>query len=250
MIKISLPDGSVREYPTGTTAMEVAKSISEGLARNVLAAKINGEVWDAFRPIHSDATLQLLTWNEKEGKATFWHSSAHLMAEALEALYPGIKFGIGPPVENGFYYDVDPGGQQISSEDFGKIEQKMLELAREDNPYRRQNVSKADAIEYFTKKGDEYKLELISELEDGHITFYHQGNFTDLCKGPHIPSTGKIKAVKLMALAGAYWRGDEKTPTAHQDLRGNLPQAKRVDRIPRDVGRGKKTGSPEAWPRT
>ncbi len=210
MIKISLPDGSVREYPTGTTAMEVAKSISEGLARNVLAAKINGEVWDAFRPIHSDATLQLLTWNEKEGKATFWHSSAHLMAEALEALYPGIKFGIGPPVENGFYYDVDPGGQQISSEDFGKIEQKMLELAREDNPYRRQNVSKADAIEYFTKKGDEYKLELISELEDGHITFYHQGNFTDLCKGPHIPSTGKIKAVKLMALAGAYWRGDEK----------------------------------------
>ncbi len=210
MIKITLPDGSVREYPKGTSAMEVAKSISEGLARNVLSAKVNGEVWDAGRPIYTDAALQLLTWDSKEGKSTFWHSSAHLMAEALEALYPGIKFGIGPAVENGFYYDVDPGGRQISSEDFGKIEQKMLELARQGNEYRRQEVSKAEAIKYFTEKGDEYKLELISDLEDGHITFYHQGNFTDLCKGPHIPDTGKIKAVKLMAIAGAYWRGDEK----------------------------------------
>ena len=190
--------------------MDVAKSISEGLARNVLSAKVNGEVWDAGRPIQSNATLQLLTWDSKEGKNTFWHSSAHLMAEALEALYPGIKFGIGPPVDNGFYYDVDPGGRQISSDDFEKIEQKMLELARQGNEYKRQEVSKADAIKYFTAKGDEYKLELIDELADGSITFYHQGNFTDLCKGPHIPDTGKIKAVKLMAIAGAYWRGDEK----------------------------------------
>ncbi len=209
MIKITLPDGSVREYPKGTTAMEVAQSISEGLARNVLSAKVNGEVWDAGRPIMQDASLQLLTWNDKDGKNTFWHSSAHLMAEALEALYPGIKFGIGPPVDNGFYYDVDPGGRQISSDDFEKIEQKMLELARQGNAYRREEVSKAEAIRYFTKKGDEYKLELIDELEDGSITFYHQGNFTDLCKGPHIPDTGKIKAVKLMAIAGAYWRGNE-----------------------------------------
>ena len=210
MIKITLPDGSVREYPKGSSAMDVAKSISEGLARNVVSAKVNGEVWDAGRPIQSNATLQLLTWDSKEGKNTFWHSSAHLMAEALEALYPGIKFGIGPPVDNGFYYDVDPGGRQISSDDFEKIEQKMLELARQGNEYKRQEVSKADAIKYFTAKGDEYKLELIDELADGSITFYHQGNFTDLCKGPHIPDTGKIKAVKLMAIAGAYWRGDEK----------------------------------------
>jgi threonyl-tRNA synthetase len=190
--------------------MEVAQSISEGLARNVLAAKVSGEVWDASRPIQQDATLQLLTWNDKEGKNTFWHSSAHLMAEALEALYPGIKFGIGPPVENGFYYDVDTGDRQISSDDFEKIEAKMLELARQNNEYKRQEVSKAEAFKYFKEKGDEYKLELIDELADGSITFYHQGNFTDLCKGPHIPDTGKIKAVKLMTLAGAYWRGDEK----------------------------------------
>jgi threonyl-tRNA synthetase len=210
MIKITLPDGSIREYPKGTSAMDVAKSISEGLARNVLSAKVNGEVWDASRPIHADASLQLLTWDSREGKNTFWHSSAHLMAEALEALYPGIKFGIGPPVDNGFYYDVDPGGRQVSSDDFEKIEQKMLELARQGNAYVRQEVSKADAVQYFTEKGDEYKLELIDELEDGKITFYHQGNFTDLCRGPHIPDTGRIKAVKLMAIAGAYWRGDEK----------------------------------------
>ncbi|MCB0522746.1 MAG: threonine--tRNA ligase [Lewinellaceae bacterium] len=210
MINITLPDGSVRQFPKGTSAMEVARSISEGLARNVLSAKVNGEVWDASRPIEKDSTLQLLTWNDRDGKNTFWHSSAHLMAEALEAIYPGIKFAIGPPVENGFYYDVDPGGQQLSSDDFEKIEHKMLELARQGNEYVRKEVSKADAIKYFTEKGDEYKLELIDELADGTITFYTQGNFTDLCRGPHIPDTGKIKAAKLMAIAGAYWRGDEK----------------------------------------
>ncbi len=209
MINITLPDGSVRQVEKGTSAMDIAKSISEGLARNVLSAKVNGEVWDANRPINEDATLQLLTWNDKDGKATFWHSSAHLMAEALEAFYPGVKFAIGPAVENGFYYDIDPGGQQISSDDFKKIEEKMLELARQKNEYVRKEVSKADALKYFTEKGDEYKLEMIEELEDGTITFYTQGNFTDLCRGPHIPNTGKIKAVKLMNVAGAYWRGDE-----------------------------------------
>ncbi len=210
MINITLPDGSVRQYPKGSTALDIAKSISEGLARNVLSAKINGEVWDATRPINEDATVQLLTWRDQEGKSTFWHSSAHLMAEALEALYPGIKFGIGPPIENGFYYDVDPGGRQISIDDLPQIEQKMKELAKQRNPYIRKEVSKADALKYFEEKGDEYKQELISELEDGTITFYNQGNFTDLCRGPHIPDTGKIKAIKLMAVAGAYWRGDEK----------------------------------------
>ncbi len=209
MINITLPDGSVRQYEKGASAMDVAKSISEGLARNVLAAKVNGEVWDASRPIHADASLQLLTWDSKEGKNTFWHSSAHLMAEALEALYPGIKFGIGPALENGFYYDVDPGGRQISSEDFKKIEDKIMELARQGNEYRRQEIGKAEAIAFFKEKGDEYKLELLEELEDGKITFYHQGNFTDLCRGPHIPDTGKIKAVKLLKIGGAYWRGDD-----------------------------------------
>ncbi len=209
MIKITLPDGSVRQVEKGTSSMDIAKSISEGLARNVLSAKVNGEVWDANRPINEDATLQLLTWRDKDGKATFWHSSAHLMAEALESIYPGVKFAIGPAIENGFYYDIDPGGQQISSDDFKKIEEKMLELARQKNEYVRKEVSKSDAVKYFTEKGDEYKLELIEDLEDGSITFYTQGNFTDLCRGPHIPDTGKIKAVKLMNVAGAYWRGDE-----------------------------------------
>jgi len=189
--------------------MEMARSISEGLARNVLAAKVNGEVRDATRPIHEDATLQLLTWNDPEGKSTFWHSSAHLMAEALEALYPGVKFGIGPPIENGFYYDVDTGDRVLSANDLEKIEQKMKELAKEKNEYIRKEVSKADAIQYFEDKGDEYKVELLQELEDGQITFYQQGDFVDLCRGPHIPDTGKIKAVKLLNLAGAYWRGDE-----------------------------------------
>lgn len=211
MIKITLPDGSIREVEKGTSALDVAKSISEGLARNVLAAQVNGETWDAGRPITEDATLTLLTWNDDEGKSTMWHSSAHLMAEALEALYPGIKFGIGPAIETGFYYDVDFGDRTFSSDDFKKIEDKIMELAKKKNEYQRQEISKADAINYFEEKGDQYKLDLLKDLEDGSITFYTQGEFTDLCRGPHIPNTGFIKAVKLMNTAGAYWRGDEKS---------------------------------------
>lgn len=209
MIQITLPDGSVRPYEAGTTAHQIALSISEGLARNVLAAEVNGEVWDASRPIESDANVRLLTWNDTEGKSTFWHSSAHLTAEALEALYPGIKFGIGPAIETGFYYDVDFGDREFSSDDFKQIEDKILELARTKSEYVRTSVSKADAVAFFADKGDEYKLDLIKDLEDGSITFYKQGNFTDLCRGPHIPNTGFIKAVKLTNVAGAYWRGDE-----------------------------------------
>ncbi len=211
MIKITFPDQKVREYPKGTSAMEVAKSISEGLARNVLSAKVNGEVWDASRPITTDATLELLTWDSPEGKSTFWHSSAHLLAEALEAIYPGIQFGIGPPIENGFYYDVDLGERTISSDDFKMIEEKMQELAKKGSVYQRKDVSKKDAIAYFEEKGDKYKLDLLKDLADGTITFYTQGDFTDLCRGPHIPDTGSIKAIKLMNIAGAYWRGDEKS---------------------------------------
>jgi threonyl-tRNA synthetase len=210
MIKITLPDGSVREYKKGTTSLQIAQSISEGLARNVLAAKINGEVWDANREILHDASLQLLTWNDGLGKETMWHSSAHLMAEALEALYPGVKFWVGPPLENGFYYDVDLNGHTLTPEDFGKIEQKMLDLARQNNTYIRKEISKNDAIQYFTEKGDEYKLDLLERLEDGEITLYSQGNFTDLCRGPHIPNTSFIKAAKILNVAGAYWKGDEK----------------------------------------
>ena len=210
MINITLPDGSVRSYQQGTTALEMAQSISEGLARNVLAAKVNGEVWDATRPIQTDAKLVLLTINDAEGKSTLWHSSAHLMAEAIESLYPGTKFGIGPPIENGFYYDIDLGGKSITQDDFKAIEDKMLELARKNSSYIRKEVSKADAIAYFKEKGDPYKIELLQDLQDGNITFYEQGNFTDLCRGPHIPNTGFIKAAKLMNVAGAYWRGDEK----------------------------------------
>ena len=210
MIKITLPDGSVREYQKGTTSLQVALSISEGLARNVLAAKINGEVWDATRPLNADCNLTLLTWNDTDGKQTMWHSSAHLMAEALEALYPGVKLGIGPAIENGFYYDVDFGDKPLTPEELPKIEAKMQELANKKSEYIRKEVSKADAIKYFTEKGDQYKLELIEGLPDGEITFYTQGNFTDLCRGPHIPNTGFVKAIKLMNIAGAYWRGNEK----------------------------------------
>src|SRR6185437_7337419 len=210
MINISLPDGSVRQYERGTTSMQIALSISEGLARNVLAAEVNGEIWDASRAIETDASVKLLTWNDLKGKATFWHSSAHLMAEALEALYPGTKFGIGPAIETGFYYDVDFGDKVFSQEEFKAVEDKMLELAKQKSEYQRREVSKKDAINYFTEKGDEYKLDLLEGLQDGSITFYQQGNFTDLCRGPHIPNTGFIKAVKLMNVAGAYWRGDEK----------------------------------------
>ena len=209
MITVTLPDGNQRKYDKGTTAMEVAESISQGLARNVLAARVNGEVIDATRPLEKDCKLELLTWDNPKGKTTFWHSSAHLMAEALEELYPGIKFGIGPPIEQGFYYDVDPGDRQLSSEDLPAVEKKMLELAREKNEYIRKEISKDDAIAHYKEKGDEYKLELLEDLSDGEITFYQQGNFVDLCRGPHIPDTGKIKAVKLLNVAGAYWRGDE-----------------------------------------
>ena len=210
MIKVTLPDGSVREVEKGSSSLDVAKSISEGLARNVLAAEINGEVWDLTRKLGGDVNLKLLTFNDKAGKSTMWHSSAHLMAEALEEMFPEIKLAIGPPIDNGFYYDIDLGNHEISEKDLPKIEQKMLELARQKNEFLRSEISKKEAIEYFTKKGDEYKLELLEDLEDGSITFYKQGNFTDLCRGPHIPHTGFIKAVKLLNIAGAYWRGDEK----------------------------------------
>ena len=209
MIKITLPDGTVREEQSGITALDIAKSISEGLARNVLSAKVNGQVIDATRPITEDSTLQLLTWNDSEGKDTMWHSSAHLMAEALESLYPGIKFGIGPNIETGFYYDVDFGDYKFSHEDFSKIESKMKELAKQKSEYIRKDISKADALAYFKEKDDEYKLDLIKDLEDGTITLYQQGEFTDLCRGPHIPHTGFIKAIKVLSTSGAYWRGDE-----------------------------------------
>jgi len=209
-INITFPDGNVKHYPAGSTSLDIARDISEGLARNVLAAKVNGNVVDATRPIDSDARLQLLTWNDEEGKSTMWHSSAHLMAEALQHFYPETKFAIGPPIENGFYYDIDPGEHTISDKDFDKIEAKMLELAREKNAYIRHEISKKEAIDHYREKGDEYKLELLEDLEDGSITFYEQGGFTDLCRGPHIPDTSFVKAVKLTSVAGAYWRGDEK----------------------------------------
>ena len=210
MIQITLPDGSVRDYNKGSSSMDVALSISEGLARNVLAAKVDGFVQDANLPIHENVQLQLLTWSDLEGKSTMWHSSAHIMAEALEFYYPGIKLAIGPPITNGFYYDIDLMDYSIKEEDLARIEEKMKALAKERNPFIRKEISKTEAIAYFEKKQDPYKLELLSELEDGTITFYTQGNFTDLCRGPHIPDTGFIKAVKLTAIAGAYWRGDEK----------------------------------------
>jgi threonyl-tRNA synthetase len=229
LINITLPDGSVKAFEKGTSGMDIALSISEGLARNVLAAKVNGEVWDASRPIETDANVQLLTWNDTEGKSTFWHSSAHLMAEALEALYPGTKFGIGPAIENGFYYDIDLGGQVLSPEDFKKIETKILELAKQKNAYTRQSIAKADAIAYFQEKGDEYKLDLLEGLEDGNITFYTQGAFTDLCRGPHIPNTGFIKAAKLMNIAGAYWRGNEKNKMLTRIYAITFPKQKELE---------------------
>lgn len=210
MIDITLPDGAVRKYEAGVSAMDIAMSISEGLARKVLAARVNGQVWDLSRPINENASLQLLTWNDEEGKNTFWHSSAHLMAEALEATFPGVKFGIGPAIEKGFYYDIDLDDRHISDEDLRKLEVKMAELAKTNSAYNRKEVSKQDAVKYFRDKNDEYKLELIEGLNDGEITFYTQGNFTDLCRGPHIPNTSFIKAIKLTSIAGAYWRGDEK----------------------------------------
>ena len=210
MINITFPDKSVRQYEAGVTPLDIAKSISEGLARNVLSAKVNGVMWDAMRPVNEDAEIQLFTWNDPEGKSTVWHSSAHLMAEAIEQLYTGVKFGIGPSIENGFYYDVDFGTNVITEEDLAKIEKRMMELASQKQAFERVDVSKAEAMAHFTEKGDEYKQELISELEDGTITYYKTGTFTDLCRGPHIPDTSCIKAIKLLSIAGAYWRGDEK----------------------------------------
>ncbi|HMO61669.1 MAG TPA: threonine--tRNA ligase [Ferruginibacter sp.] len=229
MIKITLPDGAVREYEAGITSMDIAKSISEGLARKVLAAKVNGQVWDASRPIATDASVQLLKWNDTDGKETFWHSSAHLMAEALEFYYPGVKFGYGPPGERGFYYDVDLGGRALGEEDLKKIESKMQELAKNNSTYQRKEVSKADAVQYFTGKGDPYKLEIIDRLNDGEITFYTQGNFTDLCRGPHIPNTGFIKAIKLTNIAGAYWLNDEKNKMLTRIYGITFPSQKELD---------------------
>ncbi len=229
MISITLPDGSVKKYDNPVTALDVAKEISEGLARNVLAAKVNGEVIDATRPIKTDSTLQLLTWNDAEGKAAMWHSSAHLMAEAIEQLYPGVKFGIGPDIENGFYYDIDFQDYEISDKDFPKIEKRILELAKQKQQFIRKDVSKEEAVKYFTEKGDEYKLELIADLNDGEISFYESGTFTDLCRGPHIPHTGFIKAVKLTKIAGAYWRGDENRKQLTRVYGITFPKKKELD---------------------
>lgn len=231
MIKITFPDGNVREYKEGTTGLEIAKSISEGLARKVLAAKVNGEVWDATRPIYTDATLNLLTWDDKEGKLTFWHSSAHLMAEAVESLFPGVKFWVGPALESqaGFYYDMDLGDRKLTEEDLAKLEKKMNELAKQNNSYVRKEMPKAEAVKYFTEKGDEYKLDLLGNLTDGEITFYTQGNFTDLCRGPHIPSTAPIKAIKLTNIAGAYWKNDSNNRQLTRVYGVTFPSQKELD---------------------
>lgn len=228
-MKISFPDGAVREYEQGVSAMDIAKSISEGLARKVLAASVNGEVWDMTRPIQSDASLKLLTWDDAEGKNTFWHSSAHLMAEAVESLFPGVKFWVGPALDRGFYYDMDLGDQKITEEDLLTLEKKMNELAKKNNPYQRKEISKQDAIAYFSEKGDEYKLDLLQNLEDGGITLYSQGEFTDLCRGPHIPHTGFIKAIKLTSIAGAYWKGDEKNKQLTRVYGVTFPSQKELD---------------------
>lgn len=229
MIKITLPDGAVREYEPGTSAFEVAKSISEGLARKVLAASINDVIWDAHRPIDNDASLKLLTWNDTDGKATFWHSSAHLMAEAVEAAFPGVKFWVGPAIDKGFYYDMDLGDKKITEDDLTQLEKKMNELAKQKNLFIRKPITKADALQFFTDKGDEYKLDLLSGLTDGEITLYTQGAFTDLCRGPHIPNTGFIKAIKLTSIAGAYWKGDEKNKQLTRIYGVTFPEQKELD---------------------
>jgi threonyl-tRNA synthetase len=229
MINITFPDGAVRQYEQGTNALDIAKSISEGLARKVLAASVNGQVWDATRPINGDAALKLITWNDTEGKNTFWHSSAHLMAEAVEAQFPGVKFWVGPPVENGFYYDMDLGDKKITEEDLVVLEKKMNELAKKNSVFVRKEVPKAEAIQYFSQKGDEYKLDLLTNLNDGEITFYTQGGFTDLCRGPHIPNTGFIKAIKLTNIAGAYWKGDEKNKQLTRIYGVTFPSQKELD---------------------
>jgi len=231
MINITLPDGAVRQYEAGVSALDVAKSISEGLARKVLAASVNGQVWDATRPILEDASLKLLTWNDTDGQMTFWHSSAHLMAEAVEHLFPGVKFWVGPALESpkGFYYDMDLGDRKMTEEDLAALEKKMNELAKQGNLYLRKEMPKEEAVQYFTNKGDEYKLDLLSNLTDGEITFYTQGGFTDLCRGPHIPNTGFIKAIKLMSIAGAYWKGDEKNKQLTRVYGVTFPSQKEMD---------------------
>ncbi len=228
-MKITFPDGAVREYPAGSSAMDIARSISEGLARKVLAASINGQVWDASRPIYEDASLKLLTWDDPDGKSTFWHSSAHLMAEAVESMFPGVKFWVGPAVEKGFYYDMDLGDRAISEEDLRTLEGKMNELAKAGNQYVRKEIPKAEAVAYFAEKGDEYKLDLLQGLADGEITFYTQGQFTDLCRGPHIPHTGLIKAIKLTSIAGAYWKGDERNKQLTRIYGVTFPNQKELD---------------------
>lgn len=229
MIKITFPDGAVREYEQGISSMGIAKSISEGLARKILVAEVNGEIRDLSRPIETDSTISFLSWGDEKAKSTFWHSSAHLMAEAVEDTFPGVKFWVGPPLENGFYYDMDLGDQVITETDLIKLEKKMSELAKQNNSFERKPISKADAIHYFEKKGDEYKLDLLSNLEDGQITLYTQGQFTDLCRGPHIPSTGFIKAIKLTNIAGAYWKGDEKNKMLTRIYGITFPNQKELD---------------------
>jgi threonyl-tRNA synthetase len=229
MIQITLSDGAVRTYEAGVSSMDVARSISEGLARKVLAARVNGQVWDAQRPIPGDASLQLLTWEDVDGKSTFWHSSAHLMAEAVESMFPGVKFWVGPAVDKGFYYDMDLGDRKLSEDDLRALEEKMTELASRSNPYVRKEVSKAEALAYFGEKGDEYKLDLLGGLQDGEITFYTQGGFTDLCRGPHIPHTGLIRAIRLTGLAGAYWKGDERNKQLTRVYGVTFPNKKELD---------------------
>ncbi|GAC1439597.1 MAG: threonine--tRNA ligase [Sediminibacterium sp.] len=229
MINISFPDGAVRQYESGVTALDIARSISEGLAKKVLAANVNGQVWDATRAITTDAALKLLTWDDAEAKATFWHSSAHLLAEAVESMFPGVKFWVGPAIDKGFYYDMDLGGQQITEDDLRSLEKKMNELARQNNLYQRKEIAKKDAVKYFAEKGDEYKLDLLQGLEDGSITFYTQGHFTDLCRGPHIPNTGCIRAIRLTNIAGAYWKGDEKNKMLTRVYGVTFPSQKELD---------------------
>lgn len=229
MIKITFPDGAVKEYQQGITPMEVAKSISEGLARNVLAAMVDGKRTETSTPITADATLILYTWNDKDGKEAFWHSSAHLLAEAVQSIFPKAKFGIGPAIENGFYYDIDFGGEVVNAEVLTKLEAKMKELAKENNAFVMSDVSKVDAIDYFTRKGDNLKLDLLQDLPDGEITFCTQGSFTDLCRGFHIPSTGYVKAVKLLNIAGAYWRGDEKNQQLTRIYGITFPKQKELE---------------------
>lgn len=229
LVNITLPDGSVKQFQQGVKGIEIAQSISEGLARNALSIEVNGEIWDLSRPIQADASIKIFTWNDKGGKYAFWHSSAHLFAEALEALYPGVKFGIGPPIENGFYYDVDLGDTPFGDEELAAVEKKMGELAKQNNAFVRRDVSKKEALDYFTTKGDPYKLELIDGLADGSITFYQQGNFVDLCRGPHLPTTGPIKAIKLLNVAGAYWRGDEKNKMLKRIYGITFPKQKELD---------------------